>query len=328
MRRAMIRTAIFGMALLLSVGQALSQTSTQSCLIRTIPIAILNDKGEVPLDLTSSSLSLKMGRATAKINDLRLDSGPKRVALVLDTSGSMNSGNYNGAEKIRLATKVVGDALTYLPDSISLGLITFDVTVHGKLAFSLSRQQLTAEIVDLQQRATKLPRGETALLDAVETALDTIPNPSPGDVIFGITDGEDNSSHVRRKKLEHRLQQVGVRLFLFLLRDYPNTLYEPATEDIEQLAAATGGSVLSVRANVRGSMLSGHTSDFQLTAGQLRAVDKDVHVMFGLIEHPYLAQVKMPEDFTSPRPLKLTFSDPKYGKSLRLTYPREIVPCH
>jgi len=232
------------------------------CTKRVIPVGILDSHGDVPHDLNANTFTAELDRKPFEITAAKLFSGPKRVAILLDTSGSMKNGVYSSG-KAKLAYWVVADAVKRLPANVSIAVLGFNEKVDRTLDFSVPREQLAWELTEREKSPDSLVRGKTALWDAIEYVLDQIPNAAPGDAIYAITDGEDNRSQIKTAQLENRLQRAGVRLHLFLLRDFLFTGDPfPGSEDTMMLARATGGEVIEPHPTIHGTGTSGTTENF------------------------------------------------------------------
>lgn len=158
------------------------------CTKRIIPVGILDSHGDVPRDLGVNAFAAELDRKPLAITAAKLFSGPKRVAILLDTSESMEEG-VHASEKAELAYWVAADAVKRLPASVSIALLGFNKQVDRTLDFSFSREQLTSELTQRKKSLSSPLRGKTALRDAIEYVLDHMPNAAPGDAIYVITDG-------------------------------------------------------------------------------------------------------------------------------------------
>jgi hypothetical protein len=318
-----VGTAILVVSLLVYSLCAQEPTSTKC----TVPVGILDQHGDVPRDLSVGAFMAELDRKPLEITTARLYSGPRRVAILLDTSGSMRKGVYSSG-KASLAYWVVADAITRLPADVSIAVVDFNERVDRKLDFSVSRGRVASEIKERAKSPDSSMRGKTALFDAIENVLDQVPNPTPGDAIYVITDGVDNRSHIGVAQLEKRLQQVGVRLHLFLLRDFlwtGNPL--PGSSETMMLAHATGGAVIELDPTIHGTGTSGTTESFALSPERQRTVSDELALLYRQTYAPYLLEVKLPAVLNKQHNWKLNVADQERRKSMYLFYPRHIVPC-
>jgi len=297
------------------------------CTKRIIPVGILDSHGDVPHDLSVNTFTAELDRKPLEITATTLFSGPKRVAILVDTSGSMKNGVYSDG-KAKLAYWVVADAVKRLPTNVSIAVLGFNEQVDRKLDFSVSREQLASELTEREKSPDSLVRGKTALWDAIEYVLDQIPNAAPGDAIYVITDGEDNRSHIKTAQLENRLQRAGVRLHVFLLRDFLWTGDPfPGSDDTMMLARATGGAVIELHPRIHGTGTSGTTENFTLSPERQHIVSDELTLLYRQTASPYLLDVELPAVLKRSHSWKLNVVDQQRRKSIYLFYPRQIAPC-
>ncbi len=126
-------------ALIFLLARACSLCAQEStCTKRIIPVGILDLHGVVPLDLGVNTFTAEFDRKPLEITAATLFTGPKRLAILMDTSGSMKNGVYSNG-KAKLAYWVVADAVKRLPANVSIAVLGFNDQVDRKLDFSVSR---------------------------------------------------------------------------------------------------------------------------------------------------------------------------------------------
>jgi hypothetical protein len=314
-------------AIFLSLAASALCVQETPCPVRSVAIGILDRNGNVPHDLSAAIFHAELNRKPLEITAARVYSGPKRVAILVDTSPSMKRSTYS-AGKSRLAYRTAADAVKRLPKDFSIAFLTFDRQVDRLLDFSVPREQIAAELAEHEQQPDTLVKGKTALRDAVEYALDNMPNPTPGDAIYLITDGEDNSSRINSAELQQRLEYAGVRLYVFLLRDFLFTGDPlPGGDETATLARATGGTSVEVHPVLQGTGTSGTTEDFTLTPARQRIINEELSLLYRQLISPYLLDVRLPAVLNEPASWNLEVADRQLKRSLYLFYPRQIAPC-
>lgn len=300
---------------------------SKSCATRSVPVSVIARNGERVVDLTAKDFRAEIGHDRVEITSVHAESAPKRVVIVFDTSGSMRGSDSRTIDKMQLASRVLGDALTHLPANIRVALLTFDDKTELELGFDTSRDQIAAGVATIQRTATTLPHGHTALWDAISRAIDMIPHPGPGDVIYAITDGGDNASRTSRKAIEEKLQLACVRLFTFLLDDVLTPEERFGWDEIRDLAVESGGVSLDVSANFNGNMGRGPMTDFKLDAQREQQVSGALAAMYRSMAAPYVIDVRMPTSLRRMRTWKLHLTDPKLQKNTMVYYPHNLMPC-
>lgn len=277
------------------------------------PVVLLNalDRNfAVKRDLRADNLKVEVGRKPARVVSLSLDSHPRQIVLMVDTSGSMVASPWKSGWGITLPTAAL--AADLVPTSGSVALVTFsDQLLRESNGFE-SRELVGARVLDLAKRQ---PKGDTALLNSIHQVLSLFGELHFGDVIYLVTDGGDNKSKISLPKLEEELIARGVRLFVFLVdRDGPLTeanMNGPPLMD--SLAEATGGSVV------------------RITSAEIREnerVAKLAPQVIGQVESVYKIELAISGPADKATPVKLAFVGPsRSNHASSIAYQRQIVPC-
>lgn len=171
--------------------------------------------------MAKNSASKAGSNGAAKGKSGQKAKGETRIALVLDSSGSMavirDQAREAFNEAIERVTGEAGEAAT-----ARLTLLTFNQDVTAILENAPVKKARKLEPADYR------PGGCTALLDAVGQAIDTLAEPGPlGDddaaLVIVVTDGHENSSrHVSHSDLVERMQalkETGGWTFTFMCAD-------------------------------------------------------------------------------------------------------------
>ena len=150
------------------------------------------------------------------------------VALVIDTSGSMS-----GAP-LAAAKTAAQSFLGQLPAAVPVSVVGFGASPSVVSARSSSRPAQLAAVTGLAAG------GQTALYDALRTALDQLPRTGSGRVIVLLTDGGDTSSTITLDAAAAALASAGVPLFAVELRTN-----ESNSGALHRLTSASGGQVVT-----------------------------------------------------------------------------------
>lgn len=150
------------------------------------------------------------------------------VALVVDTSGSMNGAALASARTAAL------ELLSQLPLSVPVSVVGFGATAEVVAPRSADRLAQIAAVRNLQAA------GETALYDAVGLAIAQFP-PAPGTrrMIVALSDGGDTASVAALEPTADALAVAEATLFVV-------ELMTPDSDQaaLRRLASASGGSVI------------------------------------------------------------------------------------
>lgn len=213
------------------VNLVLSATNHRGHFVRDLDPAdlVISDNGEPPDKITYFQTQTDL---------------PLRVALVLDTSDSVN---YRFDIELKSAKGFLKKVLR--PDRDAALIVAFNQT-------PALVQPLTSDLSQLNRGLKSLKsRGETALFDALALAADQL-KPAANElfparrVIVLVTDGEDNSSHINlAEAVEHALRAESV-IYVVNLKKYRVTDEDiQGDRIIQELASATGGTVLQTADN-------------------------------------------------------------------------------
>jgi Mg-chelatase subunit ChlD len=245
-------TLRFAGLLLLAYGTfAAAQTApTQST--RSLLVNVLDQNGNAVRDLTKDGFRAKVNGHPAAVVESRYSLAPRRIVALLDTSGSM-AGETEKNKKWQIAREAVEDLLSDTPADVKVALLTFSSQVHDVFDFSQSRSSMAAWLKDEPRRRAEI-KGRTALYDAVLAATKLLEPSRPGDAIYVITDGWDNSSHISGANTRKLLLQSRIRLFVFLLAEpLPFQSEGLGPDSLMELARATGGFVFGVAGRTAGA---------------------------------------------------------------------------
>jgi hypothetical protein len=249
--------------------------------------------------------------------------------MVLDASGSMH-------DVWKLETSAAEGLLGADQDS-SFALITFADRVEHRIDFTQGRKKLSDELAGLETPIKDIPKGRTALRDALAGALDLLRPVQFGDAIVLVSDGGENASKLKDSPLRDALVSSGVRLFALITgEDIVNSRGRTSEEFegpewIRGLIAATGGdstifqvgidSVSTLSPNSHAPIkLSRRGQQVMLFA--TRGFDKEITDVCRLT-------IKLPEPLDKPRDFDLDVVNANGKKISRwlIIYPQGLAAC-
>lgn len=276
------------------------------------PAVSLNVVGQnliVRRDIRAEDLNVAVDGKRTQVVSLSLNSSPRRVLLMVDTSASMHPSAQKGGWGIALRTAAF--AFDSIPSDASGALLTFGRGRQSQMASFRDRSELAPKIVEL---ANQEPQGPTALLDSIDQALSLFQPAQLGDAIYLVTDGVDNRSNIPIRKLKEELIARGIRVFVFLV---PIEGYVPAKEEAAQsqfidIAEYTGGYLVQVPWDQIGA-------DKQKGIALAAEISNQVQSM-------YQATLALRSQGESKGKVKIDVSRRKPGKET-LVYPRQLAPC-
>lgn len=211
---------------------------------RPIIVNVLDRNGNAVKDLTKDSFRVKINKQPVTVLSASYEIAPRRIVVLLDMSGSM--GGTSDSKKWKIAREVVEDLLTQTPPEVQIAFLTFTDQVHDVIDFRESRLAISKWLKDGPTQPKNL-KGHTAIRDAIIAGLKLLQPFRPGDAIYAITDGGDNSSHISVDRTKAALRESGVRLFAFLFAEYTPTVEEVDSFDsLIEIASDSGGFVFGV----------------------------------------------------------------------------------
>jgi hypothetical protein len=315
------------MVVLLALSPQAFGAQSATCSRRIIPVSVTDDGGNIVSGLDAQDFNVKIHGRPATILSAQLVAGPRRIAIVLDASGSVLNAEVDGNVAWRQSLSAAARLVERLPRQHSVALVVFATKVEFQLSFAHDRKDILAKINDLREGPKAFPKGaHTALWDAIVTAARMFDPPRNGDVIYAITDGGDNESVTTPHEVTADLQRGGLRFFALWPPQERLPRGRGASQDIfglSQLPAmseATGGDFLGPVISPLTEQTSPLTSE-QLEPGLDQLYAKMVEyyrVEFQLTEPPQIADEEK---------LEVHYIGPKRKPNYRVSYPHRLAPC-
>ncbi|MSO18910.1 MAG: hypothetical protein EXQ56_00350 [Acidobacteria bacterium] len=165
----------------------------------------------------------------------------------------------------------------------------------------------------------------TGLRDTILDAIKLFGPSGDGDVIYLITDGEDNASRRSADEVRRALVAVGIRLFAITLSEptamNDRTYYYPDDlDEVEEMVKATGGWMLRMP----------RTLDPNMPKHVKEAIRPRITAMYKQIKEFYRLELKLPTPPGRRRNWKLEIVDStRFNKKQNvLFYQREFPTCN
>ena len=307
---------------------AITKGQSTDCQRRTVPASVIDRDGFPIGGLTPARFAGTLDEAPITIRDAKVDAQPRRVVVLLDVSGSMRN---KAGDKWKVALQVAGDIVSFLPAEHSVALLTFSDRVQDELGFPHSRMEIVERLKEMGTRKPPADKSKehTALFGAVQKALGILRPTRPGDVIYIISDSEENASRKGRGDVEQALLAARVRVFASLLtlcnpewRTSDNL--PPRTPIAETLARATGGTVLH-----RCGLGPLGQETYVASSEEQRKLGAALMGLYRQMAEFYQLELGLPEPVNKPHEWKLELV-PGEGFSpegFQLIYPQKLPPC-
>lgn len=293
------------LAMSLSISWA-AYPQHEPCSEASVLVEVYGPQGQPALGLQANNFRAKHGGKTLHILKVTPWSGPARVVLLFDLSGSATvEPNLTPIEK-----SIGLDIVRQAPTSMSLAMAVFASRTEMVAPFSAGTATVENKVENLDALARRVPKNSrrTALYDAVEFAVGMFGHPRLGDAICIISDGGNNASKISRQEAERVLLANGVRLFAVVLPDSrPSRDRTPEQEEgpinLDKLAENSGG----VRYVLRGS------TPFELRLSPAQWSERVFHVPHAfdkVITQGYNLEIALPRAIRKPERWKLEVVDP------------------
>lgn len=313
-------------AFVLSVlGGASAWAQKDNCQTRTVPVSLMSGDGSPLPDINSAAFEGSYAGRSVHINSVTIDQRPRRIILLFDASRSFT-------DNLDWAFNVADDMVERIPPPNEIGLMLFAEAAKTVLPPITDRLKIENEIESLRSTHAELTKQvhiRTALRDAIRDAVKLLGSQQIGDLIFVITDGEDNMSKIKPKELVQILVTAGIRLFAVEVVD-PQYLQGrgrtvealDGPDSLYQIVKSTGGVAV-----VSNSLL------------ELNEVDKHGKVPWGRsvlnsqyeqMLSFYRVNVSFAERVSEARDWKLTLtgSEKAAKNHFILAYPHTVAPCN
>lgn len=237
------RVALATILLVTGVMLVSSQTLKIQRLSRDEPVMITTDLVSVKVSVTDSYGRAVTGldRSVFRIFDDKVpqtisffsdDDAPATIAVVFDTSGSMNGG------KIARAKEALAHFIQTSHDRDEYFLIDFDSQARLLLDRTRDGDVLSKKLTYVQ------PHGNTALYDAVYLGIEKVMRGAHRKrAILLISDGEDNHSRYNFNELRLRLRESDATIYAVgVVENYlPRKGGLNGRATLEELASLSGG---------------------------------------------------------------------------------------
>jgi hypothetical protein len=283
--------------------------AASDCSVATIFLNAFDKNLNIERDIRAEEVKVEVDGKQTAILSLSLDTHPRRIVLMLDSSGSLEESAQQSKWGIGLPAAAY--AANVVPASASSALVTFSDKLHLESSDFENRKVVQRRIFDLAKRK---PKGRTSLFDSVHQALTEFTELQSGDAIYLVTDGADNGSRVSRAAVIAELIRSGIRVFVFLVvQGTPQTEEERSGAlDMYGFAESTGGDVIRMTL---------------ADAAGREQLDNLAPQIIAQVEGVYRLELGIPEVKSNHR-VKVAFVDRDRRRSTRtIVYSPQILSC-
>lgn len=317
--------------LVLTSIPASAQIESDKCLDQSVPLTVVSlDRSRLP-DIGPGTFHGTYDGKPIRINSVSVDRQPRRVLLLLQTSGRF--------ETVPDWPKAVAlDLLEGIPVPSEVGLATFSETLNTLLGPTADREKVRKDIEAVYPaRNTKVKStGEsTHLWDAIDGSMKFLGPQRIGDVVFVVTDGTDDHSKRSQDEAIHTLLAWRVRLYFAQLMGSPSvrimfhpggnpfalpTMSGESPQGVLQAAIQTGGLGIGT---------SYFDEDVEVRKRHPSWMQKAMEMRSREILGFFRVDLQLPEPANTEGAWSLSINSPDrdVDKHFRLYYPRTILRC-
>ena len=311
-----------------SLMATLALAQEPSCLHRQVPVNLVDQWGYPQREIETAAFRGDFRGKPIEILRVTKDAHPRRIIILLDSSGSMLETENR---KWMLALQVAGDAAAFLPPDTEVALDSFAERIDETVDFGQGRNAVAEKIIAWKPGINPghSKRRTTALWDSLLEALDRFGRSQPGDVVYLISDGGDNTSKTKPQAVESAYIRAGVRLFSFVpMAESTLGLTNPdemgGASTLQDLTKSTGGNLVFLPAG--GKLV---LRNFSLGEKDKAALAYLLRGLYMQMREFYWLEMTLPQPVDKPHDwlLKLANLPDTRRKDLQLRYPTKLFPC-
>ncbi len=228
-----------------------------------------------------------------------------------------------------MAGDIAADAYRHFRGKNSMALLDYSAASLKRVGLGGHAEDLAKLFADLDLEKQTRPHEsrKTALWDALQAAIDELRPAKLGDVIYVITDGEDNVSKTRPSAVRRELLELRIRLFAFVIAEggyNPLGFGEEGKRELMISIKESGGDFVPITYSRRYS-LDHFWSSEKGRAATLAAVGQ----LYKQMDSFYRVKIR-PEKAVDCRrdwKLEVVSDNGKPRHDVDVHYPQMLLPC-
>jgi len=271
-------------------------------------------KVELVTDLAAQDLNVRVGGIPSTVKSAFVDSGGKRVALILDASKRVPNNEWNLETEMASALAKSGRTL----DRFSLYVIGVDAS-FGPL---LPTAEVQARLRDAASSRPEAVDGNEKIYDALFAASKLLDPPEFGDTIFLFGHPDDLGSQTTLGKIQGIVLRNRLRFYAMSFGKLP-----PLPDPNTPLPKGTNPAGVENTVRATGYFFSYHYVENLKFPGQTELLKGHLADLYAGIANPY--RVKIVQTAPSRSSLELTVVKGE-GRNIRqddVHYPHFVYPC-
>lgn len=298
-----------------------------TCMERTLPVTVKSKDNKLAKGLTTHDFRAEFQGQPMKVLSVEHDSGPRRIVVILDVSGSAAA-----PSPYAMARRSTEEMAYFLGTGNQVALLTCGEQIEHRIGFSDDREVIARWLAAASQTDAFGGSCGAWASNAVREALRLLEAPQVGDSLFVVSDGVVKPTGLTQA--EELLLSAGVRVFVLLLRR-TGADFLPDTTGVYPngflgMAENTGGLAIIPTWYVV------MRQDQELTREQEKQQEAALSYgvrLYGQLHTEmvefYRLQVEVPQALDKAHEWKLEVVDEngRKRKGLIVTYPQRLFPC-
>lgn len=314
-----MRVTRLQLALVFFIGVSATELLSQQAMSGScdVPVVVTDYYNNVVRNLASADFVVRLGGTSTPVASAFIDSGPKRVALIIDASKNIPQDEWK--LETDMAAKLVSHARS--DDQFAF----FVIGGHGTTDQLLSSSEISERIEGLRSGRPAADANEK-VNDAIMDAAKRFDPPRFGDTIFLFGHHEDYDSNTSPDDLVERILRSRLRFFAISFGDKLAKL--PRGFDLNKpLPKGFGRSELEIASAETGYFFSFHPVQQLQMRGQMPLFENFLSDLYTWIAEPY--RLKIPSITKDRSTLEITLNSMDERRIHRdgIHYSRTLYSC-
>ena len=300
-------------------GQLSAQDDSCDVPLVVTRFAAATAKVELVTDLVPKDLSVRVGGSPSTVKSASVDSGSKRVALILDASKKVPKDEWNLETEMAVTLVENGRAL----DRFSLYLVGADAS-FGPF---LPPGDVQARLRDMASSRPEAVDGNERIYDALFAAAKLLDPPEFGDTIFLFGHPDDLGSQVTLEQVQEIILRNRLRFYALSFTDPLRGKLPPGfdlNKPLPKSAIPGGADNIS---HATGYFFSYHSVENLKFPGQTTLLEGFLGDLYAGIARPYRLKIVQTASGKSPLDLTIINGETRNIRQNDVHYPLFIYPC-
>jgi len=274
---------------------------------------------ELVTDLVPKDLSVRVGRSPSTVKGASVDSGSKRVALILDASKKVPTDEWK--LETEMAVTLIENARAL--DRFALYLVGVDASFGPFLPLG----GVQAKLRDMAFSRPEAVDGNERTYDALFAAAKRLDPPEFGDTVFLFGHPDDLGSKATPEQVEEIILRNRLRFYAMSFTD-PLRGKLPSRFDLNKplpKSAILGGA--DNISHATGYFFSYHSVETLKIPGQMTLLEGFIGDLYAGIARPYRLKIVQTASSKSPVELTIVNGETRNIRQDDVHYPHFIYPC-